>query len=374
MDRTLVNSLPEPVMESLYDMRNVQPTKDRIHYFDVVLEGSVESNAQLLQKLYTDILSRANVDFGQIPESKGVLTKYISYPLMEESIAKVNRLFEGVSCDEVKIMNQLHDMIISCRKDYEMGYRNNIEILKIAYCTSVYTLYEMVNICILIYAKRLKDKSGVTMAFGKVKKKDLLILRSAKSLVKCYQSGQWTKMINDMKNDPMFSGLGTSIATEANVFTKFGDFVKRKAASGINVPGSTREAINTGKNIFSKIPTPVKIGVGVVAAIIGLLFAIRGIVYFFYRSSMKIKDHIKMQSEFVKDEVEREKEEGVPDAVIQKHSKLSEKLHSIANFIEVRILKTNAEAKQDIAKSDQENFSTSELKAGMNMFGNDVEL
>ena len=62
--------LPDVVMESFYDMRNSQPPKDRLHYLDVVLEGSVESNATLLQKLYTDIISKSNIDYGQIPDSQ----------------------------------------------------------------------------------------------------------------------------------------------------------------------------------------------------------------------------------------------------------------------------------------------------------------
>ena len=41
----------DAVMESFFDMRNAQEPKDRLHYFDVVMEGSAETNAILLQKL-----------------------------------------------------------------------------------------------------------------------------------------------------------------------------------------------------------------------------------------------------------------------------------------------------------------------------------
>ena len=345
--------LPDVAMESFYDMRNSQPPKDRLHYLDVVLEGSVESNATLLQKLYTDIISKSNIDYGQIPDSQGALIKYSGYKLMSESMDKINTLFKGSNYEEITMMNKLHDIIISCRKDYELGYKFNIEIVKIAYCTAVMTLYEMINICILLYTKKLRNQNGIEFDFKTAKKKDLIIYRGAKSIIKCYETNQWTKMMNEFRKDPAFMGIGnTSVATEDFTDT-FGTF------------------INYGIEWIKGAPKGVKIVGKVVVGIIAILSGIRIVVYHFYNSACKIKDWSKNQQEFINCMADQDERNGVSTDKVEKERKLSSKLQSLADFIEVRLLKTNSDAKADLNTSDKTNYSTSEFK---NIgFGGNVE-
>lgn len=371
---TIKQCICDSVLESFHEMRLAQPPKDRLHYFDVVLEGNTETNAVLLQKLYTDIISRSNVDYGLIPDSQGVLIRYKEYELMSQSMDKINLLFEGNPSSEVTMMNKLHDMIISCKKDYEFGFKFNVEIVKIAYCTAVLTLYELINICILEYTSKLRHKSGIGFKFNKIKKKDILVIRGATSLLKSYETGQWTKMMNEFKKDPSIIGL----ATEAGIFDKsIGEMVEpfinkynimggpgQKAKFN---PKGLGDAVNAGLNM---IPLPVKIIVGV----IGIFIAIRELIVVFYNSATKMKDYVKTQKEFVDATISQEIQDGTPDAVIKKHQKLADKLDGIANFIEVRILKTNSDAKRDLDASNRENYSKQELTSQpTNGFGGGIE-
>lgn len=358
---TIKQCICDSVLESFCEMRNAQPPKDRLHYFDVVLEGSSETNAVLLQKLYTDIISRSNVDYGQIPDSQGVLIKYKEYDLMSQSMEKINTLFEGSPSQEVTMMNKLHDMIIACKKDYEFGYKFNVEIVKIAYCTAVLTLYELINICILEYTSRLRSKSGIGFKFNKIKKKDILVIRGATSLLKSYETGQWTRMMNEFKKDPSIVGL----ATEAGIFDKtIGEMVEpfinkynimgeagKKAKFN---PKGVVDAVGAG---VKKIPLPVK----VIACVIGIFIAIRELIIVFFNSATKMKDYLRTQKEFVDATISQELQDGTPEAVIKKHQKLADRLEGIANFIEVRILKTNSDAKKDLEAANKENYSKQEL-------------
>lgn len=332
--------LSDIAMESFYDMRNAQPAKDRLHYLDVVLEGSTETNAMLLQKLYTDIISKSNIDYGQIPDSQGVLTHYSGYKLMAESMDKINALFKGSNIEEVTMMNKLHDIIISCRKDYELGYKFNIEIVKIAYCTSVMTLYELINICILLYTKKLRNSKGIEFEFKTAKKKDLIIYRGAKAIIKSYESNQWTKMMNEFKKNPDFMGIGNNnVATEAS-----------------NRPiGSMYESIKNA-------PVAIKVIGAIAIACISVFVGIRWVIYHFYNGACKIKDWSRNQQEFVDFIADQDATNGVETGKVEKEKGLANKLKSLADFIEVRILKTNADAKQDLADSDKGNYSTAEFK------------
>ena len=335
--------LPEIIMESFIDMRSAQPPAERLHYFDVALEGSAESNAILLQKLYTDILSKSNVDFGQIPDSQGALTKYKGYKMMEKSLSALNELFEGISCDEMKLTNKLHDMIIQCRKDYEMGYKFDVEIIKIAYCTSVLTLYEMINLCIMIYTKKMQTKAGISIDMAKVKKKNLLVIKGAKSILKSYESGQWAKMINEMKKDPSFMGGATLPSHVGNL----GEAVKAGQAAA---------------NAFASAHPVLATGGKVIVAIIAVLAAIRILVYLAYSSAMSINDFIKNQKEFIDCEIRQEKEDGTSKKTIERHKKMSSRLESLSHWIEVRILKTDVDAQKNLKVSKTTNYSASDFK------------
>lgn len=339
MDRTLKNLIFEDpiVMESFNDMRLAQPTKDRLHYFDVVLEGTQESNADLIQKLYTDIISKSNIDFGSIPDSRGNLVKYKEYPLMQQSMDRINVLFKGIQSDELKLMNEVHDMIINCKKDFEMGFTYDIELIKITYNVSVLTLYELINICILSYTKQMRKNAGIRFELGKMKKDDNIVLKNAKSLLNSYKSGQWGKIMMQVKKD---RSIVQSKATEAGGIASafgaasFGELVKSAVAfAGSHIP------------------------LTIIAALVGVFILVRGLIYFFYSGSAKVKDYVDTQKEFVNATITAEKNEGVDEKVINKRSKLLEKLDHITRFIEGKIFRTNQKAKEEIAKSNVENFN-----------------
>lgn len=337
MDQNLRNLLFEDpvVLESFVEMRTAQPPKDRIHYFDAVLEGTQESNADLIQKLYTDIISKSNIDFGSIPDSKGNLVRYKEYPLMQQSMDRINLLFKGKASDELKLMNQVHDMIVNCKKDYEIGFTYDIEMIKITYNISVLTLYELINVCILSYTKQMRENAGIKFDLGKVKKSDNIVLKNAQSLLRSYQSGQWAKIITQVKKDRSILQVNIP-ATEAGAAvaaSSFGTMFKAAAS-------------------FAAGHIPLMI----VVALIGIFLGVRKLIYFFYSGSAKVKDYVDVQKEFVNATMNSEKLENVDEKVINKRSKLLDKLDHITRFIEGKIFRTNQKAKEELTKSNIENF------------------
>lgn len=335
----------ECAIESFNNMRLSQPSKDRLHYYDVVMEGSAESNAILLQKLYSDIISKSNIDFGSIPDSRGDFLKYKEYSVMEQAMDKLNKLFEGIASDEITLMNQLNDMIISCRKDFEFGYKFDIEILKITYCTSIMTLHEMISICILSFTQRMRKESGISFNFSNTKKKDILVIKTTKSLIKAYNNGQWSKMINALKKDPNL--MNNNIANEA-----IAPIAGMTFGEGIKMIGAG----------IAAIPKFISIPLAVIASFILILILVRNLIYIFYCGSISVRDYTKSEKELVDIVISKEKEEGTNNKVIDKHTKISEALHNIANFIEVKILNNDKQAKKELDNSNKNNFQISTFK------------
>ena len=335
IDRNLKNDLfADPAaLESLIEMRTAQPASDRMHYFDAVLEGTQESNADMIQKLYTDIISKSNIDFGEIPDSKGNLLKYKEYGLMQQSMERINLLFKGKACEEVSLMNQVHDMIVSCRKDYEMGFTYDIEMIKIAYNVSVMTLYELINLCILAYTKQMRANVGIKFDLGKMKKADNIVFKNAQSLVKSYKSGQWAKIMTQVKKDHAILSAPTPATESGAAAVTFG---------GLVTTGVT----------FALSHLPIVIP----AAIILVFLGIRKLIYFFYSGSAKVKDYVDTQKEFVNATMATEINEGADEKLVGKRNKLLEKLDHVTRFIEGKIFRTNQKAKEEITKSNVENF------------------
>lgn len=356
MDRNLVAGLGEIAMEHMVNMRAAQET-DKLRYFDTVLEGTVESNAILLQKLYDDIISKSNIDFGAIPDSKGCLTKYKEYKLITSGIDYINQLFEGTYAEEVELMNKLHDMIIVCRKDFEYGYMREIEIIKLTYCTAVYALHEMINFCVLLYTKQMRQNAGIQFDFRKTKKQNILLLRNVKGLIRSYNSGQWATIMEGFRKNPTL-GIPSSPATEAGPISIIVD----SKNTGEMISSGMKTAWAFAKNI----PSPVKWIIGAIA----IFLLIRALIYYFYQAARGVKDEIRSNKEFVDFAIVQEREEGAPDKVISKHTKLSERLESIANFIEVKILKQNAAAEKELTESNRSNFQASDFKNPS--FGGDI--
>lgn len=349
MGRMILDNL---AMESILDIRSDQPPKDQLHYLDIVLESTDANRGTLIQKLYVDIISKSNIDFGKIPDSKGDLTKYEYYKEIESSIIALNTLAgNSPKSDELIMLNKLYDMIISLRSDYEFGYKFDIELIKLTYNIAVMSLYEMINICIMEYANYLRDVKGIEFGFKKIKKKDLIILRGVKSLLRSYENGEWQKTVSQFKKDPKNAfGLNTVLSFANKI-------------SGINL---SRQ--NGGING--------SIGAGAIVAIsavsiILLLLAVRMLIYFFYSTAAKIDNYVRIQREFL--EVAIAKDPGDNTKALKKQQDMLNTFENISNFIENRILKNDNDTKRALSESNKENFNKADFTS-VGIGGSDIEL
>ena len=368
MDRELYNYIAQDqvAMESLNDMRLAQPPKDRLGYFDKALEGSAEANANLLQKLYIDTITKSNIDFGDIPDSRGNLRSYKGYKLMEQSISKLNQIYEGIPSDNMKRLNGLHDMIISCQKDFAFGFTNDVELVKLIYNTSVMSLHEMIGVCLFEYTDSLKNNVGSTFNYSNSKKQNLIITKNVDSLLKAYNNGQFSAMMKEFKKNPNMLAVD-SVATES-IEDTIGSlaFVAQKVGEhGGDIAKKVGNAITTHPAI--------SVPVIVVGALILILIIVRNLVYLFWNKTIGANDYLRAEKEILDIEIENEKAEGAPSKRIKSHRKVSDKLQRLADFIEVKILHSDKAAKQDLAKSNKENYTKSSLGSTSPAFTSEMQ-
>lgn len=331
------------VESNIFDLMAIQESKDRRHYRQIATEAvlSPYGKSKMIQTLWTDMMSRSNIDMGTIPNSKGDITKLDFYRSTAETIECLNNLLEGVKCDELKTTNDLHDLIVALRGDFDFGYKFNIKFITMTYELLVLSLLEMINVCIVYYTNYLKDVKNIEFKTVKPDKKSLKIVKYTNDFIQSYRNGDWTKMMTNFRKNPK-GFLGDIIAQMTN---------------------------SSAKNIIFSVPTGVAVTAIVLVSMVALFFSVRGLIYVFYKSATKISDYTRTQAEFLKFNINLGKD---PADAIAKQQKGLDKLESISNFIETKIIKNDKRASKELEESDKKNFTPQALSTASDTSGLEI--
>lgn len=303
-------------LEGFIELRSYQDPSDRRKYLDAAMESTLNaaSRAKLVQQLYTDILSKKNIDFGEIPKSKGDITKYVNYKEMLASIEALKSLFGDKPPVEMKYLEALHNNVITHKADFVFGFNTYNELIILNYNLLVSTILELINYNIVTYANYLKEVRNVDFDFSKGKVTSPLI-KYAENYVKAFSNGDWDKMMVNLKKD------------------------------GSNLLGEVTDIV---------LDNPILLGI---IAVIGVLLITRNLIYFFYNRAAKFSDYLQNQRAFLEYNMNRE------SAGYDKQKDLSDKLLAVSNFIEAKILKTQNAAAKDISESSSKNYNVGELRS-----------
>jgi hypothetical protein len=332
------------LMEILTDIMIDQEPKDRRGYIEVACEamGEETNPGALMQLLYSDFSSKANIDFGKIPDSKGDITKFDMYDKLSWNIRTINELLKTanhqVGISTLNTLNEVHDTIIKLRKDFEYGFKFDIDVVKLQYNMLVASLYVMVDILIVGYNKFLISQPSRSATF-EITKGNLMIIQFAESFLDGVKKGSWaTLMKSYQQHNALVPGTEGPISNMALGFLS-GAAPKVMSALGV----------------ITKLPGPLKI----VGAVIAIFLIIRVGVYYFFNKAVDVSDEIERQNVILKKYMETSQD--APKAV-EKQNKRSVFLDNVAKTIEVKILKNEEKARQDIAKANKENLNPSALK------------
>lgn len=319
-----------PAMESFITGLMIhQPPKDRLHYREIAMEAvaiNPAGKSKMVQKLYQDIVSKRNINFGNIPDSKGNLTAYQEYESIASAIEILNTLIDPKKVKSLQLLNDLNAQMINLRSDFELGFKMNIDIIQLTYNTLVLALHELVMINILAYTEYLKDTNQVDFTFRKTKGTDTFIIKYVDQFLTSVKKGEWAKLMEGYKKD-------------------------QKALVGVFTFAATTKV---------KIPVAVK----VIAAIIGLFILLKALrygVYYFYCKAADLEWTIGETKKFLE---AAQNDAQNSQKASDRQSKMYNFLSSVSSVIQSKILKTNAKAEGEMEKSDSNTFSVDNLGDG----------
>lgn len=274
----------------------------------------------LTSKLYDQIVSKAhNIDFGEIPKTKGDITKLSNFETMKETLAIIKGIVTEYKQD-TKPIDEVSVAIgnIQGRKDmFERAFRANCEMPMLMYDNMVMAVVVgtsyLITACIE-FIKAPKDET-FTIQLDKVaynKSKDHLIYNSISKFNHICENGDFDQAMNMIIDKKIRKFTGITIG------------------AGIVV------------------------GVIILTNIIPLL---RELVYLFYHTKVSISDYCDTQADLLTMNAYNLQCNDIntdPDTkseIVKKQNKIAEKFRKVANFFAIKNKKAEVAATKDIENS-----------------------
>lgn len=291
-----------------------QPAKEKREYKKLLMEdlGLVPATedtgiagagrSRLVEILYRQIMSKGNVDFGAIPQSKGDLAKFKHYKTMAESIDALNQLVGSQANDNMIRMNALHEAIIQERINFEWSYKVGVEFIQYTYCALVEALMDLINENILLYVNYLKETQDIELPSSLKSSEPTRVDRAVDTFLSVRNKGEWKKMM---------------------------DYYKREYS----------------KRLVAEVMI---IGTVSIVGMVALLHAIRSLIYQYYYTATTVDEKARAMSAYISAVSSTETD---PIARRRQHQ-ASRKLTSIATFLETRVLKEERKIDTEIRAAD----------------------
>ena len=172
----------------------------------VLEDAESPTTRKAMSTLYKYILDKSHVDFGDIPKSKGNITKYSGYDTMMEVL---NTLKELAASDPTykdirtyaEIITTSISILTENAKYYEKAFANKINILMIEYNTFVYACVEATTAILYQFADFMKTPSShelkVTLKNAKYRA-DLFFIDQLKEFNRAGKSGQYQTYLSSI--------------------------------------------------------------------------------------------------------------------------------------------------------------------------------
>ena len=291
-----------------------------------------EQNAiltSITSKLYDKIVAKTDdIDYGEIPNTKGDITKLSNYKGLIECIDIIRELVVAMKQDTAPI-DILTEAIanISARKDlFERGFRTDSEVAILMYNNYVLAIVASVSLLISTSIEFIKtpNKESFDFVLDKMaytKNKNYIFFSNLKKFNKACKNGDLDKSINSV--------IDARTKHEA------------AAIAGIGLGGK------------------IAIGLGIAAGSVGLLLLIpnllKEIVFVFYHLRVRASDYFNTQADLLEMNAYRvanntEMDQEKKNRIVEKQTKKVGALRKIANFFSIKFKKAEVDTNKEIAE------------------------
>lgn len=284
----------------------------------------------LTSKLYDHIVDKVDdIDFGDIPNTKGDITKLESFTKLTDCVSVIKSLLVEYKQDtkSIDIIDKAINNIIDRKELFEKGFRYQVELPMITYSTMVLSIISSTSFLV-----------SSCIEFIKIPTQDEFeIILDKVSLVKT-------------KSNLLFNNL-----------SKFND-----ACDKGQIDNCLETIIkNNTKNLTGVEVGFVVGGIAIAGLLLNIIPILRELIFFFYYSRTRVSDYFDIQADLLQmnafavqnndtlKKVEREK-------IAKKQLKIVDMFRKVSNKISVNNKESEIKASKDIIQGNKQ-VKTSEL-------------
>lgn len=323
-----------PVRKALNEYFDITDEQTRKTLISLDEEGQNQVLTALTNKLYNDIVERVdNVDFGDIPNTKGDITKLPNYKKLSDCINTIESIVKEYKqpVDVVNIAKQAK-INLEARKDlWEKAYRYESDLIIMTYETMSLALISSVSYLISTCIEFIKNPgtNEFTVVFDKVgysRAKDSLLFENLKRFNAVCTTGDLDKAFDTILRNHMKNFTGMEIGAVAA-------------------------------------------GLAVIAIVLNIIPILRELVFFFYYSRTRVSEYFDIQADLLQmnaqnlqmqDATKTGKTGVEKERVIKRQMQVVNMFHKIADFFRVNVKNSESKAKTDIEVTNKK-IKTSDI-------------
>ncbi|MBR3599167.1 MAG: hypothetical protein IKL53_04735 [Lachnospiraceae bacterium] len=292
--------------------------------------------ASLTSKLYDNIVSKVDdIDYGEIPMTKGDVTKLSNYDKLRECIRLLRDILKQFQQDTSPVdeISIALDNIVKYKDLFMRAYKLDVELPVIMYNNMVLSIINGVSYMIATSIEFIKtpNKDSFEATLNKVafaKTKSHMLYTNIKRFNKCCNNKDFEKAMNHIINQ----------------------YVSKHEGAVLGTVGAAISGLWVSSNIF-------KIGC-VVALLTSIIPIMRELIFLFYYTRMRVSEFFDIQADLLQvnasnvennetmDRVKREK-------IVNGQMKIVNFFRNIANKIAINGRKAEVEATKDIEVSNR---------------------
>lgn len=283
----------------------------------------------LTSKLYDNIVDKVDdIDYGNIPETKGDITKLENYEKLADCIVLMEELLVEFKQDPkpVKIVHEALNNIIERKDIFERAFALNIELPIVLYCTISLSIVSSISFLISNCVEFIKSPAQDDF--------DLIIDKMA---------------LAKSKQNLLFTNL-----------EKF-----NKSCSKGEVDKCLEYIIKSNVQNLTGMEIGVVGGVALVALLINIIPILRELIFFFYYSRTRVSDYLDIQADLlqmnaynIKNNNSLNKAER--DKISKKQLKIVDIYRKLSNKLAIEVKQAEVKSTREIA-SDNKQYKTNEL-------------
>lgn len=287
--------------------------------------------SKYLNYLIEKTVSKAErVNWGDIPSTRGNIQKWNVYKSISTILDKV--LNCNFNDEIINLTIELNRNIVTYRSDFEYGYKTDNTVIILTYQAACMALCDLaflssIRLETMLY-NQAHARTAVTPRFDNKTKH---FIKSVKQLNRCFESGEWTKMVRTLKT----TRIEAFHSSQAN------------------------QALESAAAVTAGIATFALIAAVSITGAIALIGAIRGLITIYYRTAVTIDQKARNMQEYLNEVIPYETNK---DAAA-KQIRARDKLDRIAGFIEANIIKDSERAENEIYAEDKKEVSPAALSA-----------